>query len=51
MGHKSTNTTIKHYGHLTQSVKKEEIRKKEGFGDSGMNTFKNDDTNEMHITH
>ena len=43
MGHESINTTIKHYGHLTQSFKKEESRKIEVWMDTCMDTLKNDD--------
>lgn len=30
MGHASINTTLKHYGHLVKSFRKEEIKKIEG---------------------
>jgi hypothetical protein len=31
MGHASINTTIKHYAHLAQSFRKEEVKKLEGW--------------------
>lgn len=40
MGHASIETTIKHYGHLTQSYRKEEIRKIEGRMDTCVDTEK-----------
>ncbi len=39
MGHSSIETTKKHYGHLTKSFKKEEIRKIEGRMDTCMDTL------------
>jgi integrase len=39
MGHASITTTIKHYGHLTQSFRKEEIKKLEGRMDTCMDTW------------
>ena len=38
MGHASINTTIKHYGHLVKSFRKEEIKKIEGRMDTYMDT-------------
>ncbi len=38
MGHESIETTIKHYGHLAQSFRKEEIRKTEERMDTYMDT-------------
>jgi integrase len=38
MGHASINTTIKHYGHLAKSFRKEEIKKIEGRMDTYMDT-------------
>jgi len=46
MGHASINTTIKHYGHLTQSFRKEEIKKLEGRMDTCMDTWLKDFTEE-----
>ncbi len=40
MGHASINTTIKHYGHLVKSFRKEEIKKIEGRMDTCMDTYK-----------
>jgi len=40
MGHASIETTIKHYGHLVKSFRKEEIRKIEGRMDTCMDTWK-----------
>jgi integrase len=39
MGHSSINTTIKHYGHLAQSFRKEEVKKLEGRMDTCMDTW------------
>ena len=39
-GHSSIETTIKHYGHLTQSYRKEEIRKIEGRMDTYQTIWK-----------
>src|SRR5208337_429332 len=39
MGHSSIETTRKHYGHLTKSFRKEEIRKIEGRMDTCMDTL------------
>ncbi len=39
MGHSSIETTIKHYGHLVKSFRKEEIRKIEGRMDTCMDTL------------
>ena len=39
MGHASINTTIKHYGHLVQSFRKEEVKKLEGRMDTCMDTW------------
>ena len=40
MGHSSINTTIKHYGHLAKSYRKEEIKKFEERMDTYMDTGK-----------
>ena len=40
MGHASIEITIKHYGHLAQSFRKEEIRKIEGRMDTCVDTEK-----------
>ncbi len=48
MGHSSIETTIKHYGHLTQSYRKEEIKKIEGRMDTCMDTEKNKRGHESH---
>ncbi len=40
MGHSSIETTIKHYGHLAQSYRKEEIKKIEGRMDTCVDTEK-----------
>jgi integrase len=39
MGHSSIETTIKHYGHLVKSFRKEEIKKIEGRMDTCMDTW------------
>ena len=39
MGHASITTTIKHYGHLGQSFRKEEVKKLEGRMDTCMDTW------------
>ncbi len=44
MGHASINTTIKHYGHLAQSFRKEEVKKLEGRMDTCMDTWLKDAT-------
>ena len=41
MGHASITTTIKHYGHLTESFRKEEVKKLEGRMDTYMDTLIN----------
>ena len=41
MGHSSITTTIKHYGHLTESFRKEEVKKLEGRMDTCMDTLIN----------
>jgi integrase len=46
MGHASINTTIKHYGHLAQSFRKEEVKKLEGRMDTCMDTWLKDFTEE-----
>ena len=38
MGHASINTTIKHYGHLVKSFRKEEIKQIEGRMDTCVDT-------------
>ena len=48
MGHASIETTIKHYGHLTKSFRKEEIKKIEGRMDTCMDTEKNKRGHESH---
>jgi integrase len=48
MGHSSINTTIKHYGHLAESFRKEEVKKLEGRMDTCMDTWLKDFTEEAY---
>jgi integrase len=49
MGHASITTTIKHYGHLTESFRKEEVKKLEGWMSPWLKDFTEEDCKSLKI--